>query len=1034
MATYTAAAVGGNWDNPATWGGAGVPTTGDIVLFNQTSGPVTVTAGAVCSELNLNSGTGYQNTITFANELRVDATAAFSTSGNITLSSKSAAAGFAMVGPNGIWWVSTGNLSRIITSFTVPFNLPFRNSGNGGNTLQLTGDFTVSDFGGAAGTLNGSNLIINGNVTLNAAVNAGTSSCILSGATTIWSAGTLHRVIINSPGTVTISGSVSCFTSITRTAGTLVATGSTITFIGNLITLPSGQVLNNLLMSFGGSPVVISNNLTVAGNLQLPNGTGAFNGPGKIFVGGNLTNNNTSGGTCIIEMNGTGSISGSTYGNHIIINSPGGIITVGTTLAVSVSTFTLTAGTLNLANELQLNSGTLTISPGFNFSGSSNLRISANIASITSNGVAWPTSIIMANAQNIATAITLNDPLTVTGSFTSSSTQPNAVSLNGSTLSIRGDLTVTKAFGGSADIFIIGAGTSTWTGNGLAFLGCNLTINKTSGNVTLSGTPTFGNGKTLTYTAVSGTFSTAGSTLLLSTCSVRSNGVNWGNINGSSNLGNSIITLLDNMACNSITGFGSFNSTWNGFNMNINGDINISSAGIFGSTVFNILGTGNQAWAGGRLANPVKINKSTGTFTMSNTCTYGNGTGTNPLFEHIDGPVVTTGSTFLIGGNCEIKSNVSDPDAIVFNNLGFQNQAYTATLIDNMTINSFTPSEGGQGGGSINGNTLFIKGDITIGALGTSSFFGGTTIFNISGTGTQTWNSTATSTLRNSIVINKASGTLNLNGAIRWGFSGTTLTYNQGTVNPGTSTFTSTSLSIFNLTASGFSLYDWTPAIGTQTINTRPLVVTNNLIISGNTAFTGTRGFTCQNLSCTTVASVITLENATASPSAEYIVSGSLTLLGAAGASRITLQSSGSATFSGTITPVGQLNYISGTIPTSGMTLSHETAPIPNELFQLLPARPVITGGVSPTFTIAPPATGTIGTQFSMRAGYKAKFTLTSGATQSVAFVTTQDIDSSNGVFIYPSQSSPETNIFRTLYWGELLPPENTAVGWLSVT
>ena len=209
MATYTAAAGGGNWDNPLTWGGAGVPIAGDTALFDQNSGPVTVTAGAVCSELNLNSGTGYQNTITFANTLTVS-------SGNITFSSKTAAQGFAMVGPNGILWNNGGFLSRTVTSFIVPFNLPFASTGNGSNTFTLTGDFTVSDFSNnSVGTFNGSNVIINGNI-LSGGVSAGTSSCIISGATSTWSAGTLNRVVINSPGgTVTISGSVVCNTSLT---------------------------------------------------------------------------------------------------------------------------------------------------------------------------------------------------------------------------------------------------------------------------------------------------------------------------------------------------------------------------------------------------------------------------------------------------------------------------------------------------------------------------------------------------------------------------------------------------------------------------------------------------------------------------------------------------------------------------------------------------------------------------------------------------------------------------------------------------
>jgi len=82
---------------------------------------------------------------------------------------------------------------------------------------------------------------------------------------------------------------------------------------------------------------------------------------------------------------------------------------------------------------------------------------------------------------------------------------------------------------------------------------------------------------------------------------------------------------------------------------------------------------------------------------------------------------------------------------------------------------------------------------------------------------------------------------------------------------------------------------------------------------------------------------------------------------------------------------------------------------------------------VSPTFTISPSATTVIGTSFSMRAGYKAKFTLTNGTgTQNVAYTTTQDIDSSGGITILSFGSNGDDinnstiSLFRTLNWGPL--------------
>lgn len=215
----------------------------------------------------------------------------------------------------------------------------------------------------------------------------------------------------------------------------------------------------------------------------------------------------------------------------------------------------------------------------------------------------------------------------------------------------------------------------------------------------------------------------------------------------------------------------------------------------------------------------------------------------------------------------------------------------------------------------------------------------------------------------------------------------------------------------------------------TLTINAL-LNITGSLLCSGSATFAGDYGFTTQNFTCTVALSTITLQNTTANPLAEYIVNGVLTLLGTL-ASRITLQAAGSATFNGTINPVGQLNYLSGVIPAIGMTVSQATLASPAQLDPT--NRPVITGGVSPTFTITPAAGAIIGTTLSMRAGYKAKFTLTNGTgSQNVAYTTTQDIDSNAGLTITSfgsysdSIGQPSANLFRTLNWGPLIAPSGS--------
>jgi hypothetical protein len=131
---------------------------------------------------------------------------------------------------------------------------------------------------------------------------------------------------------------------------------------------------------------------------------------------------------------------------------------------------------------------------------------------------------------------------------------------------------------------------------------------------------------------------------------------------------------------------------------------------------------------------------------------------------------------------------------------------------------------------------------------------------------------------------------------------------------------------------------------------------------------------------------------------------------------------------------VATLNYLSGVSPSIGMTVSQAGGVSPVGLIGLLPNRPVITGGVSPTFTISPSATATIGTSLAMRAGYKAKFILTNNGTssQNVTYVATQDIDSSDGVTILVSGSNGDDinnstiALFRTLNWGPLVAPSGS--------
>jgi hypothetical protein len=481
----------------------------------------------------------------------------------------------------------------------------------------------------------------------------------------------------------------------------------------------------------------------------------------------------------------------------------------------------------------------------------------------------------------------------------------------------------------------------------------------------------------------------------------------------------SLITTVQNLRVTA--GASGQIQTVNSNTLNILGDLTMLSH-LAGSTQLNLIGSGTWNSQGGTNSEVrTKLNIDTlGTITRG-----ANGSAYAGLeLKYTQGNLVN-GSLYLL------LSNNASTSSIISNGVNWGNVYILAnnnTLTDDMNIDSLLFSSNAV----VNGSNLRINGNIS---QPTGAVITGTTVFQVIGTGNQTWNAANTATrIANSMNIDKASGTFTITSAnLSYGSATAVLTHTQGTFVPGTSTFlTPTGGVTFNIIGSGFSLNNWNPVIGTYTINTNPLVVNNSLLLAGSTTFLGTHGFTTQNFTCTLAASIITLQNINANPLAEYIVNGVLTLIGTA-ANRITLQAAGSATFNGTITPVGQLNYLSGTIPSVGMTVSQATGVSPVGLIGLLPSRPVITGGTSPTFTISPSATTVIGTSFSMRAGYKAKFTLTNGTgSQNVAYTTTQDIDSNAGATITSFGSNGDDinnstiSLFRTLNWGPLIAPSGS--------
>jgi hypothetical protein len=472
-------------------------------------------------------------------------------------------------------------------------------------------------------------------------------------------------------------------------------------------------------------------------------------------------------------------------------------------------------------------------------------------------------------------------------------------------------------------------------------------------------------------------------------------------------------------------------------NVNIKGSLTtagqIPGYNLNSNTVINLIGTGTLA---GRFNNgTININTTNpsgyilGNATVNNLVILGTnisliGSSVATVFNssHIFA-AITTNATISTnntgsGGAQILWANFSTVSAII-------------TITNAMTVTNTVTVAAGGFTATINGANILVQGNLVV---GTSSIITGTSTLEFSGSSNGNWGDVAaTGTYRNNITINKSGGaTVTLLGGITYGTASATLTRTAGNINAGTSTVTipNAAVTINNMIFNNLTITSGA-TITQNTLNT----INGTLTCSGSATFAGTAGWTTSGFTAQTANSTITFSNVNANPSAAYLITGQLTIIGTL-AQRIILQAAGSASFTGTANGTA-LTYASGTAPSVGMTVSQATGQAPAGLLSLLPSRPTITGGTNPNFTISPSVTPTTGS-IAMRAGFKAIFTLQSGATQNVAYTTTQDIDSSQGQTILSFGSNGDdlsTNValFRTLNWGPLVAASGSvAFTWVN--
>jgi len=241
------------------------------------------------------------------------------------------------------------------------------------STLTINGTFTIGS-GTISTTINGSDIIINGNLSYTSISDSGAGTALFkfAGTGTWTSVGFLrNNVSINTAGTLTLSGNIYYYGgTITYVAGTIVNTGSTLN-VGVTTTLNTSGMTWNNVQPAGNTTLTLSSDLNVGGNLSLPTQvTFTINGF-NVNLKGNLNLSNGSGtaglltGTTVIKFNGTSpqtwsspSVTNTVTNNLIFLND----VTISGQVYFRSGTITYTSGTITTTGStLQLLAGALTL-------------------------------------------------------------------------------------------------------------------------------------------------------------------------------------------------------------------------------------------------------------------------------------------------------------------------------------------------------------------------------------------------------------------------------------------------------------------------------------------------------------------------------------------------------------------------------------------------------------------------------------------------------------------------------------------------
>ena len=358
------------------------------------------------------------------------------------------------------------------------------------------------------------------------------------------------------------------------------------------------------------------------------------------------------------------------------------------------------------------------------------------------------------------------------------------------------------------------------------------------------------------------------------------------------------------------------------------------------SGAFDITVGGNMT--GGSITNftnnrKIKI---TGTATGTSTVTsfsFGVTSGFTYTFEIDCGSnnFVITGTTTILGGTVVIDYLTSNSGT--FTTTGSILSYTTGNLTLNMTGRGSSYSWGTLQNASGNARIVTLLSNVYFQTIGTTSFLdvwngvgfslyvtgsvgpmsntSGTSTLRFIGSSNATWTvNTGAGISLFGIAFERTGGTLNIPNNFTYSATNGVITHTLGLVNHTATLTLGTSITL-NTPSSSMSWNNLTiPGAGTTTLNS-PTNILSNLTLgsTGNVTFTGSAGWTCANLLCSTANRTITLANS--SSGASYRTTTNTNLLGTA-AQRITMTSDNATTRSLWTLDNGvtqSLTYVNGT-------------------------------------------------------------------------------------------------------------------------